>query len=121
MKNTIPITNANHQKGDDDLEELHLMLSGKEIGRRIAEARKRQEPQMSIRTAARAARISHAYLAEIEKGKNTPSLEVLDRICVVYGILPEMVLFKHYQELLPLLKMVDFLFVVEMLMKLMYT
>lgn len=41
-----------------------------------------------MRTVARISGKSHSYLGKLERGELSPSVETLERLCPIYGILP---------------------------------
>lgn len=57
-----------------------------EFGRRAAGARRAIKPKMTQVDAAVAMEISRGFLAGIETGKDTPSIETLSKMAEVYGV-----------------------------------
>ena len=55
-----------------------------DIGKRIREIREKEGE--TLRLTAESIGISHAHLSKIENGINTPSLEVLDKLAVHFGV-----------------------------------
>jgi len=72
-----------------------LFCSSDETGRRLKIARKDKENDYSLSQVSRMTKVSKSYLSEIEHG-TACSLEVINKLCNAYSILPEMVLFFDY-------------------------
>jgi transcriptional regulator with XRE-family HTH domain len=62
-------------------------MSPKRLSKVIQELRERQEPKMTQRDLAKAAKVSPGYIAQLEMGlKKNPSLAVLKRIAKALGV-----------------------------------